>query len=328
MLILFALSMLVSACDNIDNSRSFEMKTAEIISPPEAPFINIDSLTTSKQHLYVSDIHHIKVFDLQGNYIKSIGEQGSDEGQFAGDVIGVTLNSRRELLAVDMLNHRVQVFDNQGNFIRAFGNKGSGDGEFLQPQGILTDQFDLIYISDKARSDIQVFSPEGEFLYRIGHKGKGLTELSEPESMAIHNEKLYVADEDNHRIQVFTPRGVYLESLPGFGVLVSAQMESSMDDIPYQTEFDKLYERTAEGDIEGIAFDNKDRLYFVDEDQNAIKIIEKGHVIATITSQADMKSADGIAFSSDFSQLYIADQGSNRVLVFDVSKINRHIEKD
>ncbi|MCU7959698.1 MAG: NHL repeat-containing protein [gamma proteobacterium symbiont of Bathyaustriella thionipta] len=325
---ILALSFLVSACSKTDEVMLFEIKASKIITSTENPFINIDSVALSEQYLYVSDIHQIKVFDLQGRYIKSLGKQGQTEGQFAAEVIGLALNSRKELLAVDMQNQRVQVFDEQDNVIRTFGTQGEHDGQFIEPQGIMVDQFDLIYVSDKARSDVQVFSPQGEYLYRIGHKGSGDSGLLEPESMAMHNEKLYIADEGNHRIQVFTPRGVYLQSLPGFGTLVSKQMESSMDDIPYQTEFDKLYARTRKGDIEGIAFDNKGRLYFIDEDRNAVKIIKNDTVIAAFTLQPGIKSADGIAFSKDFSQLYIADQGNERILVLSVSEINKHIEKD
>ena len=326
-LAVLALSLFLSSCNKTDGVSEFVLKASSIITSNEAPCTNIDSLVTNEKSIFVSDIHHIKVFDRQGNYIRSIGEQGHAHGQFADEVIGLAINSRGELLAVDMQNQRVQAFNAAGDFIRAFGKKGSQDGQFLQPQGIVTDQFDLIYVTDKVRSDVQVFSPNGEFLYRFGRKGNGKSELLEPESMAIHGEKLYIADEGNHRIQVFTPRGVYLDSLPGFGVLISAQLESSMDDIPYQTGYDSLYDRTREGDIEGIAFDNNNRLYFVDEDQNTIKVIEQGSVIATFASVPGIKSADGIAFSADYSALYVADQGNNRVLVFKTTDIEDAIGK-
>jgi len=128
--ILLALSIFISACGNTDDELRFEIKASEIITATENPFINIDSLTLSEEYLYVSDIHHIKVFDLQGHYVKSIGKQGHAEGQFAGEVIGLAINSRKELLAVDMQNQRVQVFDQQDKVIRTFGQHGEqGDDE-------------------------------------------------------------------------------------------------------------------------------------------------------------------------------------------------------
>jgi DNA-binding beta-propeller fold protein YncE len=314
-------SIFVIGCSP-SSSQTNVLDPVAIIAPEDHPFINIDSIVVHNNRVYVSDIHTIKVFDTDGNYLKMIGEAGSADGQFAGEVIGLAINHKNELLAVDMENYRVQIFDLDGQFKSAFGSKGVNPGQFLTPQGIVTDQHGLIFVSDKERSDIQVFSPSGEFLYQISQKGSGRVDLLEPETMVIKDERLYIADEGNFRIQVFDLRGNYIKHLPEVGVLITPQQEAGMDDMIYNTAIYKRYDRTLEGDVEGIAFDQYNRLYFVDEDNGIIGIIERGAIIASFKSTVPLMSADGIAFSADFNYLYVCDQGNNQVQVFDISAIN------
>lgn len=304
-----------------NSSQTEVVEPVAVIASEENPFINVDSIIVHDERIYVSDINTVKIFNIDGSYLKTIGEAGSADGQFAGEVIGLAINHNNELLAVDMENYRVQVFDLEGKFIRTFGSQGDKPGQFLMPQGITVDQYGLIFVTDKERSDIQVFSPSGEFLYQISQKGSGKADLLEPESMIIKDERLYVADEGNYRIQVFDLRGNYIKHLPEVGVLISPQQEASMDDMIYNTAIYKRYDRTLEGDVEGIAFDQNHRLFFVDEDNGILGVIDRGAIIASFKSNIPLMSADGIAFSSDFNYLYVCDQGNNQIQVFDISTI-------
>ena len=72
-LAVLALSLFLSSCNKTDGVSEFVLKASSIITSNEAPFTNIDSLVTNEKYIFVSDIHHIKVFDRQGNYIRSIG---------------------------------------------------------------------------------------------------------------------------------------------------------------------------------------------------------------------------------------------------------------
>jgi len=240
LLSLLVFSAAIAACA-VDVDKSVMISPISVITHPQ--ILNIDSVVLDDQgRVYVSDMYSIKVFSDTGSLLHVIGEKGAEDGQFADEVLGLAINSRDQLLALDMGNHRVQVFDLEGGFIRAYGQQGAGKGEFLDPQGIIVDQYDLAYITDRQRNDVQVFSPTGEYLYSIGApSGRG--SLKEPESMAIRNERLYVADEGNGRIQVYAMRGKYLESIPHSGTLVTSKFEADLDDVLPPTEVDKLYSR-------------------------------------------------------------------------------------
>ncbi|WP_371372897.1 NHL repeat-containing protein [Thalassotalea aquiviva] len=312
-------ALLISGCDG---AKEMQLTPITVIESSDPALVNIDSIAISDNKIYVSDFHDIKVFNNQGNLLQVIGSAGDNDGQFRGEVIGLAINSRNELLAVDMDAARIQVFNLDGKFIRSFGVKGDKNGQFLQPQGLTVDQYDLIYVSDKQRSDIQVFSPLGEYLYTIGQKGSGQQDLSEPESMAIRNNKIYIADENNHRIQVYDLRGHYIETLPQNKILLTKTQEASIDDIIFTTGINKRFNRRPAGDIEGLAFDNDNTLYFIIEDLGKIARLKDGSIISSFTSSLQLISPDGIAFSSDHKILYVVDQGNNRILAFDVSSID------
>ncbi|RKZ11583.1 hypothetical protein DRQ50_13355, partial [bacterium] len=224
---------------------------------------------------------------------------------------------------------RVLVFDLSGNFLRDFGQPGTGPGQFLTPQGLAIDHLDLVYVSDKERNDVQVFSPGGEFLYAIGKSDKRGSGMNEIESMAIHRERLHIADEGNHRVQIFGIRGGHLGNLPHSGVFALVeQRAASMDDVPHLTDVDQKYERFLEGDLEGMAFDERGVLYVLNEDAGEILVFRAEILTGIFSSTAEISSGDGMAFGPDFERLYVVDQGNNRIQVFETAAIRQALQLD
>lgn len=300
-----------------------ELSPVRMITYPD--FQNIDSVVVDGSgRVFVSDISTVRVFGSDGKFMTSIGKQGSENGEFINEVIGLAINSRGEFYVVDQDGARVQVFDLEGNFLRIFGTKGTGKGEFLEPQGITIDQLDLVYVSDKLRNDVQVFSRGGEYLYQFGKSGVKGTGLNEPESMAIHNKRLYVADEENQRVQIFDLRGTHLGHLPHSGVFaLDSQLEASLDDVAHHTDVEKKFHRFLDGDIEGLAFDGRGLLYLLNEDEGEIFVFQKEILVGIFTSTQPILSGDGLAFDSSNQLLYVVDQGNSRVQVFEVSQIHQ-----
>ena len=301
-----------------------------VISPDRvithSELANIDSITLDDQgRVYVSDMYSIKVFSDAGTLLHVIGEKGAEEGQFADEVLGLAINSHNQLLAVDKGNHRVQLFDLEGSFIRSFGSPGAGAGEFQNPQGITVDQYDLAFVTDRQRNDIQVFSPLGEYLYSIGASPKQRASLKEPESMVIRNERLHVADEGNGRVQVYAMRGDYLESIPRSGTLVRSKFASDLDDVLPPTDEDILYNRSFEGDIEGIVFDNEGILYLLDEDAGRIVLVQGERQHGAFISELAIASGDGMAVDKAYEYLYVVDQGNSRIQIFGLKNIREQL---
>jgi len=108
-------------------------------------------------HLFVSDKSEncIKVFDENGNYKYTFGEQGSGDGMFMYPHFLSVTNSGH-LLVCDVDNHRIQVFELNGNFIAKFGTQGSNVGEFKKPWAVGVLSNSQIVVSENANHRMQI----------------------------------------------------------------------------------------------------------------------------------------------------------------------------
>ena len=77
----------------------------------------------------------------------------------------------------------------------------------------------------------------------------------------------------------------------------------------------EMYDRYLENDIEGLAFDDRDRLYALNEDEDRIEIFDSdGEWQAAFRSaaQGGFRSADGLAFDPLRGRLFVCDQLASR----------------
>jgi YVTN family beta-propeller protein len=86
--------------------------------------------------ILVSDIGGFRVqhYDLEGNYIKTIGTQGDLPGQFARPK-GVAVDKEGRAYVVDAISEVVQIFNKDGRILMFFGGKGS-PASFLLPADV------------------------------------------------------------------------------------------------------------------------------------------------------------------------------------------------
>ena len=77
--------------------------------------------------MYICDRinHRIQVFDLDLNFIQSIGSRGTGRGKFNAPH-DVKFDSSGNMYVAEYSNKRVQVMHINGRFIRAFGQEGKG----------------------------------------------------------------------------------------------------------------------------------------------------------------------------------------------------------
>ena len=66
--------------------------------------------------------YRVVILSKEGELIKSIGSNGSQDGQFFGPY-GVEVDEKGRIIVADTFNHRIQVFNNDGSFLRSFGSK-------------------------------------------------------------------------------------------------------------------------------------------------------------------------------------------------------------
>ena len=160
--------------------------------------------------IYLSDTSHtktgehsIKVFNLSGKLIGSIGKKGTQPGEFLFPTY-LTVDAKGNLYVADTLNSRVQMFDHDGKYLKSFGSRGSAWGMFDKPKGVAVDSFGNLYVVDSGWSNVQIFNEKGEVLLFFGGRGPIPGMMKNPNDIAISKDNhIYVADYLNHRIDVY-----------------------------------------------------------------------------------------------------------------------------
>ena len=122
------------------------------------------------------DNHRIQVFDLDLNFVRSIGSRGKGRGEFNAPH-DVKFDTAGNMYVADFDNSRVQVLDSSGHFIRAFGEEG--EGKLSGPSGLhIADKH--VYVSDYSGHCIVVYETSGKFVTRFGGRGQKEGELRYP----------------------------------------------------------------------------------------------------------------------------------------------------
>ncbi|MEW6054224.1 MAG: 6-bladed beta-propeller [Nitrospirota bacterium] len=193
----------------LDKVFAFNKVTGDLLLSIGSPgeFKNPAGLAYDEQRekLYVADTqnHMIKVFNNDGRLMSTIGERGSEKGEFNFPSY-LALDQSGRLFVVDSFNFRVQIFDPDGKYIKEFGRLGDSSGYFTRPQGIGIDSEGHIYVVDTAFNNFQIFDEEGKLLLWVGNPGKKPGEFYLPTGLFIDNkDRIYITDTFNRRVQVF-----------------------------------------------------------------------------------------------------------------------------
>lgn len=79
---------------------------------------SVSFATDSKNNLYVGTRDKITLLDRSGKYIKTIGKNGTNNGEFTGNILQMFVDKNDNLFVVN--NNTMQQFDAQGNFVNKF----------------------------------------------------------------------------------------------------------------------------------------------------------------------------------------------------------------
>lgn len=134
-----------------------ELEECQELKAPRALAID------SKDNLYVldADTTKVKVFDENGQCVRTVGEKGNGPGQFT-KAVDIAIDQNDNLYIGDAVDARVQIFDTNGRFLLSFGSIGIGSGYFKQLSAIAAGE-GKIYVADYQNNLIQVFkyAPDG-----------------------------------------------------------------------------------------------------------------------------------------------------------------------
>jgi DNA-binding beta-propeller fold protein YncE len=108
----------------------------------EGKLFSPTNLALDKQgHLFVSDTggFEVQVYDLDGKYLRTIGQQGVGYGAFALPK-GVAVDRAGLAYVVDARTYVVQIFDSEGKLLMFFGQPGASTrGELTLPAAVKVD---------------------------------------------------------------------------------------------------------------------------------------------------------------------------------------------
>jgi DNA-binding beta-propeller fold protein YncE len=104
------------------------------------------NLYVTDNEIYVSDIGDFKVkkYDHEGNYISSVGGNGTNVGQFVRPK-GIAVDHDGNLFVVDAGFENTQIFDRNGKVLMFFGGPYKGPGDNWLPAKVTIDYDNLRY---------------------------------------------------------------------------------------------------------------------------------------------------------------------------------------
>lgn len=157
------------------------------------------------KRLFVADTaaHEIKVFDLEGKLLSTIGEHGEGPLQFNYPT-HIALQHEK-LYVSDSLNSRVQVISAPtGRYLGTLGRRGLFVGNMVRPKGVAADSDHNVYVAESEYDYLLVYNRRGEFLIPIGGVGSGPGKFHLPAGVWVDaRNRIFVADMLNGRVAVF-----------------------------------------------------------------------------------------------------------------------------
>ena len=160
---------------------------------------------TVTRHLYVADTygHDIKVYDLTGQLLRTIGQRGDQAGEFNYPTY-IAL-AKGKLYVADTMNARVQVLDAEtGKPQLIIGEQGLNVGDLMRPKGVSVDSEGNVYVIESYGDYLLVYNSKGEFLMPIGGTGSTEGKFYLPAGIWIDKRnRVFVADMFNGRIEIF-----------------------------------------------------------------------------------------------------------------------------
>ncbi len=146
------------------------------------------------KRLIVADLsNHVTVFDLDGNLLWRIGEQGVEDGQFFWP-FGVAVASDASIYVSEIKGKRIQKFDGEGRFLSRVASTGDEAAMVRDVYYLAVDAQDNLFVSDTMHRRIQIFGRDGAFIGLIDSV-PGYGPFGAPTGIAVDAQgALYVGD--------------------------------------------------------------------------------------------------------------------------------------
>jgi len=182
--------------------------------PPHVSWREVAAVAVdSKDNVYAFSRgdHPMVVFDREGNYLRSWGQDIFTRAH------GLTLGPDDTLYCTDDDGHSVRHCTIDGKVLMTIGLPGQpatfqGGEPFNRCTDVAVDpKTGDLYVSDGyGNSRVHKYSPDGKLLFSWGEPGNDPGQFNLPHNIATDkNGYVYVADRENHRVQVFDSNGKF-----------------------------------------------------------------------------------------------------------------------
>jgi uncharacterized protein (TIGR03663 family) len=166
-----------------------------------------DIVILNDGNLLVTDTgnHRLQIFDPEGNFLDTAGEQGVQPGQFY-EPVGLGYSPSETIYVVDTWNGRIQELTTDLFPLNSW-QVDAWFGESINNKPyIAVDDQDRLYVSDPEGYRILVFGPNGQYLGRFGQYALDSSGFGLPNGLAVDREGyLYIADGGNNQILKYAP---------------------------------------------------------------------------------------------------------------------------
>ena len=177
--------------------------------------------------VFVAACHCVKKFTLEGQFIASVGSEGSGQLQFHTPFAIAYNATNSRVYVCDTVNNRITILNSDLKLHSSFGTKGREPGEFNMPEGIAVDRKGNILVADHLNNRVQKFDASGCYLSSITCT-EPEQKLQGPISVAVGpDDWVYVVENYSNRVSLFDECGKYVKS---FGT--KGRNEGEFDD-PY-----------------------------------------------------------------------------------------------
>jgi len=198
------------------------------------PAVAVDS--QDRVHVYSRSEHPVVVFDREGQFLYSWGEE------HLKDAHGIFIDAADTIFCVERETHIVRTFTTEGELGMTLGTPdvpGADGAPFNLPTDLALGPNGEMFISDGyGNARVHKYSPDGELIMSWGKPGTGPGEFDLPHSVWVDGRnRVLVADRSNNRIQLFTLDGEYIEEWGGLAHPDTVYIDG--DDIVYVAELDQ-----------------------------------------------------------------------------------------
>jgi len=165
--------------------------------------------------LYVCDTSsdRIVIFARDGKYLESFGESGSAAKQFKNPE-GIFVY-HGNIYVADTDNDRIQVFGPDGVYLQTIGNRGTEEALLKSPTAVAVDYRGMVYAIDSSARLVKIYRQDGSYAGKLGGTLK-------PSALAIADDGLFVTDAENYNIAKYNLAG---EKMFSFGTMGKGKVQ-------------------------------------------------------------------------------------------------------